>query len=245
MVQERVGDVRVDDDGQMASLLACYLLGEDIDVPSSLPRSRHHLDRRTVEASQRFRLLLGTARAAAAKGWAQTTVADIVDAAGVSRKTFYEHFDSRDEAFVAAYDAIDVGIERVASALTPEGDVSVLLAGVMRGLLGVFAADGDFTWMLCVEANAASPEIRDRRLATVRRLAELLAVVLARAARTDPTIPTPRLPVLIGLVGAINELVVHQLRDHGASRLVDLYPTVSRLTGAICLNAPDLETARE
>jgi AcrR family transcriptional regulator len=219
---------------EMASLLACYLLGDDASsLPPlpSLPRRRHQLDRQTVEASQRFRMVLATARAAARKGWAQTTVADIVDAAGVSRKTFYEHFDGKDEAFVAAYDAVDVGISRVATALVPEGDVGLVLGAAMRGLLTFFAADSDFTWMLCVEANAASPAIRGRRLATVGRLASL--------EQADPSIPVPDLDELIGLIGGINELIVRNLVDGGD--LVALYPAVSRLTAAICLGQPTLD----
>jgi AcrR family transcriptional regulator len=227
---------------EMASLLACYLLGDDASsLPPlpSLPRRRHQLDRQTVEASQRFRMVLATARAAARKGWAQTTVADIVDAAGVSRKTFYEHFDGKDEAFVAAYDAVDVGISRVATALVPEGDVGLVLGAAMRGLLTFFAADSDFTWMLCVEANAASPAIRGRRLATVGRLASLLAGLLERGRQADPSIPVPDLDELIGLIGGINELIVRNLVDGGD--LVALYPAVSRLTAAICLGQPTLD----
>ena len=87
---------------------------------------------------------------------------------------------------------------RVATALLPEGDVRLVLAATMRGLLTFFAADRDFTWMLCVEANAASPEIRGRRLATVGRLASLLAGLLERgrqgqrAAIPDDRAPTSR-----------------------------------------------------
>jgi AcrR family transcriptional regulator len=225
---------------EMASLLACYLAGDVATSPlPSLPRRRHQLDRQTVEASQRFRLVLATARVAARKGWGQATVADIVETAGVSRKTFYEHFDAKDAAFVAAYDAVDASISRVATALLPEGDVRLVLAATMRGLLTFFAADRDFTWMLCVEANAASPEIRGRRLATVGRLASLLAGLLERGRQADPSIPFPDLDQLIGLIGGINELIVRTLVDGG--ELVGLYPAVSRLTAAICLGRASLE----
>jgi hypothetical protein len=108
----------------------------------------------------------------------------------------------------------------------------------MRGLLTFFAADRHFTWMLCVEANAASPEIRGRRLATVGRLASLLAGVLERGRQADPTIPSVGHDQLIGLIGGINELIVGALVED--RDLLGLYPAVSRLTAAICLGRASL-----
>ena len=45
------------------------------------------------------------ADAVAENGYAATTIADVVSRAGVSRKTFYEHFDGKQECFLALYDA--------------------------------------------------------------------------------------------------------------------------------------------
>jgi AcrR family transcriptional regulator len=54
--------------------------------------------------STRERLLLATAATVAVSGYRAATVADIVAAAGVSRRVFYRHFDSRRDAFAAAYE---------------------------------------------------------------------------------------------------------------------------------------------
>ena len=53
----------------------------------------------------RRRLLEGMAHAVAAKGYADTTIADIVREASVSRRTFYEHFSTTQECLVALYEA--------------------------------------------------------------------------------------------------------------------------------------------
>src|SRR3982751_2252201 len=53
----------------------------------------------------RSRLLEGMAQAVAAKGYAETTIADIVREASVSRRTFYEHFGSQAELLIALYEA--------------------------------------------------------------------------------------------------------------------------------------------
>src|SRR5881396_2849860 len=73
-------------------------------APRELPRGPHRLGREVVEASQRERMLDAVVRAVADKGYSGATVGDVVSRAGVSRKTFYEHFRDKEECFLAAYD---------------------------------------------------------------------------------------------------------------------------------------------
>ena len=75
------------------------------DIPRRLPRGSHGLDRDVVEASQRARLLEAVGRAVAEKGYAAATIEDVVRGAGVSKKTFYEHFADKEGCFLAAYEA--------------------------------------------------------------------------------------------------------------------------------------------
>lgn len=58
-----------------------------------------------IENTHRARLLKGMARAVAAKGYADTTIADIVREAAVSRRTFYEHFETKADCLIALYEA--------------------------------------------------------------------------------------------------------------------------------------------
>ena len=69
-----------------------------VHEPPPLPRGRHRLDDAIVNRVQRERLLYGTARAVRAKGCADTSVADIVGASGVSREVFYANFHNKHEA---------------------------------------------------------------------------------------------------------------------------------------------------
>ena len=70
-----------------------------------LPRGRHAAPREVVWESQRGRLLAAMAEVVASKGYGAVAVRDVIARAGVSRKTFYEHFDNKEECFLAAYDA--------------------------------------------------------------------------------------------------------------------------------------------
>ena len=53
----------------------------------------------------RPRLLEGMAHSVATRGYADTTVADIVREAGVSKRTFYECFATKADCLIALYEA--------------------------------------------------------------------------------------------------------------------------------------------
>lgn len=72
--------------------------------PERLPRGRHGLPPGAVARNQRARILQATAAVTMEKGYAGTTVADIVSAAGVAKEAFYRHFTDREEVFLEAQD---------------------------------------------------------------------------------------------------------------------------------------------
>src|SRR5918996_5367122 len=93
------------------------------DIPRRLPRGTHGLDPGVVAESQRTRLLEAAGRAVAEKGYAGATIEDIVRGAGVSKKTFYEHFADKLDCFLAAYEAAsDELFEHVRAAQDAETD---------------------------------------------------------------------------------------------------------------------------
>src|SRR4051795_2217185 len=100
-----------------------FLTMEQASTPRPLPRGPHGLERDVVLASQRGRMLGAMADAVAGKGFAATTVADVVAGAGVSRKTFYEHFRDKEECFLAAYDTgVDLVLDAIVAARPQQGE---------------------------------------------------------------------------------------------------------------------------
>ena len=69
-----------------------------------LPPGRHGLSRTFVAENQRERILAPVADVVSAASYADMTVEGIIVTAGISRRTFYEHFKNKDDAFLAAYD---------------------------------------------------------------------------------------------------------------------------------------------
>lgn len=64
----------------------------------TLPPGRHGLDEDFVTANQRKRIMIGLAESLAENGYCHTTLVHVATAAAISRRTFYEHFDSMEAA---------------------------------------------------------------------------------------------------------------------------------------------------
>src|ERR687893_1487221 len=104
----------------------------------ALPRGRHRLSRETVAESQRRRLLDAFVELVASHGYASTTVGGIAAKAGVSRTTFYELFDSKEDIFRAAYDDVTGQmIEFIVAAAGRAGDDPG--EGLIAGIQAYFA----------------------------------------------------------------------------------------------------------
>ncbi len=71
-------------------------------APQRLPRGRHRLPPSAVARSHRTRIIHATAQVTMSKGYTDSTVADIVAAASVSRQVFYNHFVDKEHAFLEA-----------------------------------------------------------------------------------------------------------------------------------------------
>jgi len=152
----------------------------------ALPRGPHHLARADVLASQRGRLLEAIAEVVAAKGYGAATVADVIERAGVSRKTFYEHFRDKEACFLAAYDA---GVHVLMSTMRAGGEDA---RRRIRAYLETLAGEPAFARTFLIEIGAAGP----RALARRQEVHEAFATLVGEA------------PDALACVGAINEVVI-------------------------------------
>jgi AcrR family transcriptional regulator len=201
-----------------------------------LPRGPHGLERDVVLASQRGRMLGAMADAVATKGYAATTVADVVAGAGVSRKTFYEHFREKEECFLAAFDA---GVDMLLAAIVaaqPDGDDRTwvgLMRARVRAYLAALASEPAFARTFLIEVFAAGPRALERRAEVLRRFAQLFRDLHAEARRQFPELtPVPE-PMYVAAVGGINELVTDFAREGRTDALPELEDTLLYLQVAL------------
>lgn len=145
-----------------------------------LPRGNHRLARDEVLASQRGRMLLAVAAAAAEKGFAATTVADVLSRAKVSRETFYEHFDNKKDCFLAAYDTgIQATLDSMAAAVdaAQSGGLEALSAALTSYLDGL-VENPDIARTFLIEIYAAGPDALPRRVAVHEQFIDAVHALL-------------------------------------------------------------------
>ncbi len=142
---------------------------------SRLPPGRHGLPREFVVHNQRERLIAGLAEAVAENGYASTTIAHITRHAAVSRRTFYEHFSSKDECFVSAYETVMEQLgERIDSAYEGQEEWPQAVRAGIGAMLSFFAAEPNLARLSMVEALVAGPVVVERYDAAIRSLVPYL-----------------------------------------------------------------------
>jgi AcrR family transcriptional regulator len=188
-----------------------------------LPAGRHGLSPRFVRDHQRERILLATLEVAGDSGFQALTVDQIIAAAGVSRRTFYDHFANRDAAFVAAYDAVvDRVLAHVGDACTEADGFADRLHRGLEALVDVLVAEPAIARAVVVEVLASSAPGPARRDKVLRRFASMLDEA---AADTPPGRSRPTSPLTAStVVGGINEVVATRLVRGHAAELPSLVP---------------------
>jgi AcrR family transcriptional regulator len=172
--------------------------------PHQLPPGRHGLPRGFVVSNQRERILDAVADVTSLAGYGEMSVEDIVVTAGVSRRTFYDNFKDKQDAFLAAYDAVT---EQLIASVQRAYAQSSTFAGGVRDCLAVFlefvASEPRFADMCIVEALAAGPEAVERRNTVMGAFAAMIRT------GADAIEGHPRPPQLTAetIVGGIYEVV--------------------------------------
>jgi len=148
----------------------------DRAVPRKLPPGRHGLPRQFVLHNQRGRLVEAAMHVFGTRSFGEARVADVLEHAAISRKTFYEQFADKEACFMAAYEAAAQRVRdsvRVASRDQDDWDSSVR-AGI-EALLNFLAAEPELARLLLVEVTGAGPSALRARAGAVRSFAAMMA----------------------------------------------------------------------
>ncbi|MGH2912689.1 MAG: TetR/AcrR family transcriptional regulator, partial [Solirubrobacteraceae bacterium] len=165
---------------------------------------RDAMSRGEVDDIQRARIVSAMVAVAAERGYAGASVAPVVARAGISRRTFYEMFDGREECFLAAFEwgvgeARRVVVEACASLRTWRERVRHGLAA----LLLLFDSEPELARVCVVEALGAGKLVLARR---VEIMDELTAALDAEAPRPRGGGPAPVLTAE-GVVGGAASVI--------------------------------------
>jgi len=177
-----------------------------------------------IRTLQRERLLAAMLNAAAVLGYREANVQDVIERAGVSRPTFYEHFTNKEDCFLAAF---DTGAERLrkkmAAATRKGGPVwRDRIRYGLEALLRFIASEPDTARTIVVEARAASAEAALRRVELLDHFTTCLEEQAVELLDNPPSNPV----TASAIVGGVESLLYSRLCKGEDEELEDLLPSL-------------------
>jgi AcrR family transcriptional regulator len=184
-----------------------------------LPRGPQALPPEEVAADQRERLYEATIKAVNERGFVATTISDLVANAGVSRRSFYEHFQNKEECLLATYDAL-IGrlTARIAQSYDPKDEWTDQIEAIVRALFEASSDRPDAARLVSVEMGAAGPVGIERWA----RDAELLTAFFTSVFEQAPGEGSIPSPVARAIVGALRTILYSRVRRERSSRSLKL-----------------------
>ncbi|HXD42673.1 MAG TPA: TetR/AcrR family transcriptional regulator [Ramlibacter sp.] len=181
----------------------------------------------------RHRLLEGMAHAVAAKGYGDTTIADIVREAAVSRRTFYEHFATKAECLIALYEAASRNALKVLrESIDPRHEWQAQVDRALAAYLGCMVQNPVLMRTLFIEILGLGQQGLAARRRVNQEIAQfMLGVVNGAGERQRGIALSPEMAMAV--VGGINELILQYIEQGHVALLLDLVAPSSELLRAV------------
>lgn len=180
----------------------------------------------------RQQLIEGLCLAVEEKGYAATTIGDIVGHAKVSKRTFYEEFDDKIDCFLAAYrDLSEQAMSAIAASIDPADDWERQLDRAVRAYVEALEQRPAVTRTFFLEILAAGARALELRRQVLQEFAELARRFADEARRRHPQLKRLTPAMATALTGGINELML--LRLEKGARIHDVAETAVELLRAV------------
>ncbi len=160
-------------------------------------------------------------------GYRSTRVADVIERAGVSRKTFYEHFDNKQDCLLATYDLIAGEVmRRVETAVRDVSDWPDRVEVAIGALFDAAIGNPGALRLNVIEIAAVGPAGIERRAHSRERyesfIRDALELAPGRGAISDVTVKA--------LVGGLNRVLYERAGQADAQQLRSLVPALTEWT---------------
>ena len=180
----------------------------------------------------RQRLLDGLAASIADRGYQETTVADVVRLAKTSRRTFYEHFTSKETCFVALItEANDEMIRRVAAAVDPTAPWEEQVRRAIEAWLACADSKPAVTRSWIRDVPALGLVARDLQRDLMEKFIALVQTLTAAEELRSVGIERVSRPLAIVLLGGLRELMASTVED--GAKLADITEPAVRAAMAL------------
>ena len=177
-------------------------------------------------SEHRRRLLQAMASMAATKGLAAVTIADVVGEAGVSKRTFYEHFESKDACFLELYQAVSMNaLKTLRDSVSAERPWQQQLEQALQAYLTHMAANPELLRTLFIEIHHLGVAGERARRDVMDALASFMVETLGRG----PGESAIDEGLALAAVGGINELVLQAIEQGRVAELPAMTPVASEV----------------
>jgi AcrR family transcriptional regulator len=232
VVQKRLRSGREEELADLAPQLWDWALGYR-PPPAALARPRRSAGSggRYLPEDPAERIIAATVEVVVERGYQAMTITEIVGRAGVSFSTFYEHFEGKREALLAA---LDSGRSLMFGMMLPHyrraRDWPSAVRGSFTAMFAFYGAEPDYTRMAMREIYPAGRELLDKH-------EELLAA--AYLALEPGFEARPELPRFYAeaIGGMIFELAAQEIGRRGTDQMNQLGPLATYLALAPFLGA--------
>jgi AcrR family transcriptional regulator len=168
-------------------------------------RSARALDQRRVRKAE---ILRAAQRVISQKGYAATSIADVLDAADISRGTFYIYFENREALFHELVDGfIHQLMSRVQSVRKEDGDPVQLLFANVKRVVDLLFDNRELTVILLREAVAHDRSVDQKLQHLYAFLHRKLASALRNGAEWGLIRKVDEDVVSLALIGSIKEVL--------------------------------------
>jgi AcrR family transcriptional regulator len=185
-----------------------------------LPSGRHGLPREFVTRNHQERLAAGVIAAVAEHGFRDAGVTQIAAAAGVSRRTFYDHYSDKEECYFDTYRLIEENLLQIVSEAGGAAPWTATVRAKVSALVEVLAANPDLIRFTMVAPPTEGGEVLERQREFLRRILDSLT----EGAPTGRTYSQPGEEELEALAGGMSAVFTARVAAGEAASLVEDAP---------------------
>ncbi len=205
-------------------------------APGDRRRSPHGASRSFVVHNQRERILDAVTNLTAANGYGGLTVEDIASEAAISLQAFYEHFESKEDAFLVAYELGHAkGLDIVERAFASAPDWRSGVRDGLHNLTEYLASEPSFARLALMGTSIATPraiKLSDRGLSAYAQL-------LAPGLEEVPKNKRPPAIVIDAIAGGLQEIFLHHAAHGRLAELPELAPDATYIALAPFIGAQE------
>lgn len=192
-----------------------------------LPPGRHGLSREFVSQNQRERLIAGSIAAVVDRGFREATVTDISAAAGVSRRTFYSYFQTKEECFSATFDLLEEHLfAAIAQATAGKSSWPATVRARVAALIDLLRSNPDLVRYAVVAPPAVGGGVAERS----RKLLEQIVDALVEGAPQGRGHASPTAVERDAMAGAVSAVLAAAVRPgRQGEQLDEAFPELVEL----------------